>query len=78
MGLGQRPHVLLLSVGGALVLHHRRCPLVLAAPPFCCLGILVGGLQLLLGTIGGIHSSHLLCLYIVKSLYSPPLPLGIC
>ena len=73
IGFGRRPRTLLLSMGGALVLH-CRCPL--AAPAFHHLCVLVGGLQLLLGIMGYLHSPPLLLLGIVGDLHSPPLPIG--
>jgi hypothetical protein len=60
-------------MGGALVLH-CRCPL--AAPAFHHLCVLVGGLQLLLGIMGYLHSPPLLLLGIVGDLHSPSLPIG--
>ncbi len=61
MGFGQQPRALLLSMGGALVLH-CHCPL--AAPLCHHLGLLMGGLHsppLLLGLRGplGLHIGHL-------------------
>ncbi len=60
MGFGRRPHALLLSMGGLLILCHCH-PLV--AHLFCCLGLLMGGL----------HSPILLLVGIVRGLHSPPL-----
>jgi hypothetical protein len=61
MRFGQRPLILLLSMGGTLFLN---CSHPLAAPLFGCLGILMGGLLspplLLVGIVGGLHSPPLL------------------